>query len=137
MAQAASDSSGFNWALALVAAAALYFVVKYADTAQDAAAGVGGVGRGVGDTAGDAYEGVQDVASDGLDWWLGGGADAVEEAGREVEDAQEDVEQARDAVGGYVSSGQYAEDLENVGSGLVDWTEGVGEDAADAVGGLL
>lgn len=104
--EAAAESKGLNIAFVIAALAVAYFVFQATnqgvETAEDVREGAGDVGAAVGVTAGDAYrgtqdvtsetvEGTQDVVGDALDWGLGGGADTVENIGREAGEGYEFV----------------------------------------------
>lgn len=100
--EAVKESTGINIAYVLLALGILYFIFKAsnsaADTADDVTEGVGGAGEAVGETAGDAYEGTQDVIEDYTDFVYGGTADTIKDVGDEVGERFEEVEEARSGL---------------------------------------
>jgi hypothetical protein len=85
--KAVFDSSGVNILLVVGALGVAYWMFKITEVTEDVTDGVGDAGEAVGETAGDAYEGTQDMVSDGADWALGGTADAAEDAGDVFQEA--------------------------------------------------
>jgi len=117
IADAASDSKGANIAMALIALGVVYYMFKGVNTAtdiaSDAADGVGDAGQAVGSTAGDAYEGTQDMVGDVWE----GGSNAADGTG--------------DVVG---------DTVDFVGGGTADTirgAQGTVENAGDTLGGLI
>jgi hypothetical protein len=140
------ESEAFDYLLIAVALGALYYLYTGLQIGEDVAEGTQDAARGVGDAAGDAYEGTVDVVSESIDgsqdvaraaggvlddssdFVLGGSADAVRGSGDVLEDGLDFV------AGGTASAirapGAVAQD---VWSGSVDTVDGVG----DALGGLI
>jgi hypothetical protein len=140
IAEAAKDSEGANIGMALVAVAIVYVAFRWVNTTSEvvdeASAGVGDAGQAVGSTAGEAFEGYQDVlqgagdaVEDGTDYTAGGTADTVENAGDFwLGGPASTVNNAGDAAG---------EGFDFVAGGAADTVKNADDVATDVGGGLV